>query len=82
MRDINTDLFECKNYKVKDGSASCRNLKLQKQFFFNLSSILDNEEFKGAKVIIVGDHEPPIISTEKSYFLEKKIPVITFEIKN
>lgn len=82
MRDLDKDIFNCKDYKVKDNSASCRNLKLQKQFFFNLSKMLDNKEFKGAKVVIVGDHEPPIISTENSIFMKSKVPVIVFEIKN
>ena len=82
IRDLDTDIFDCKYYKIEENSASCRNLKLQKQFFYNLSQILGNEEFKGTKVIIVGDHEPPIISTESSIFVKSKIPVIVFDIKN
>lgn len=82
LRDLDIDLFDCTEYKIEDNSASCRNIKLQRQFFFNVSNMLNNEEFKGTKVIIVGDHEPPIISTEKSIFAENKVPVIAFNIKN
>lgn len=81
MRDLDTDMFDCDKYNIKSNSASCRNLKLQKQFFFNLSKVLDGNEFKGSKVIIVGDHEPPIISTEASVFMKGKVPVISFNIK-
>ena len=82
MRDLERNIFNCEYYGIKESSASCRNLKLQKQFFFNLSQILVNEEFRGAKVVVVGDHEPPIISTESSAFVKNKVPVVTFDIKN
>lgn len=81
MRDLEIDIFNCMYYEIKENSASCRNLKLQKQFFFNLSQILVNDEFMGTKVVIVGDHEPPIISTESSAFVKSKVPIITFDVK-
>lgn len=35
----------------------------------------------GTRVIVVGDHEPPIILGEEQIFVPSKIPVITFSIK-
>lgn len=80
LRDLRVDLFDCHKFNVVTDSASCRNLKLQKQFFYFLADMLNSEEFRGTKVIVVGDHEPPIISIEKSAFYENKVPSITFEI--
>lgn len=80
LRDLEVDVFDCKEMGLSVRSAACRNLKLQAQFFDTLSNLIQKEEFKGTKVIVVGDHDPPIIASEDSTFFESQIPIIEFEI--
>lgn len=80
-RDLETDLFDCSQYNIENDTASCRNLKLQKQFFYTLSKMIADPALSGTRVIVVGDHEPPIILGEEQIFIPKKVPVITFNIK-
>ncbi len=81
IRDLKVDYMNCNEYNLDERSASCRNIKLQKQFFYNLSKIISDDAFKGTNVIIVGDHTPPIILKEKNIFIEKKVPVFSFVIE-
>lgn len=80
-RDLKIDLFDCNQHDIAADTAACRNLKLQKQFFYTLSKMIANPALSGTKVIVVGDHEPPIILGEEQIFVPSKIPVITFSIK-
>lgn len=80
-RDLKIDLFDCNQYNIAPDTAACRNLRLQKQFFHTLSQIIADPALSGTQVIVVGDHEPPIISGEEQIFVPSKIPVITFNIK-
>lgn len=79
-RDIVVDLFDCTKYGVKNNTASCRNLKLQKQFFDTLSKMIEHPEFKDTIVIVVGDHTPPILREEKSVFRESEVAYIKFKV--
>ncbi|WP_143505712.1 MULTISPECIES: sulfatase-like hydrolase/transferase [unclassified Psychrobacter] len=80
-RDIYTDLFDCNNFDLEDRPYSCNNLKLQKQFFHTLNDMLKNDAYKGTKVIVVSDHEPPIVSSEDSAFNPGRIPYVSFTIE-
>lgn len=81
MRDLKTDLFDCAKYNIEINTATCRNLKLQKQFFYTLSDMLEQPSLSGTQVIVVGDHEPPIILGEENVFIPSKVPAIKFEVR-
>lgn len=80
LRDLKQDYLSCEDINVDIKSAACRNLKLQAQFFNTLSNLVNSESMKGTKVIVVGDHEPPIIENENETFIESQVPVIEFEV--
>lgn len=60
--------FECQNYKIKENSETCSNLKLQYQFFIALSNLVSDKELSGLEVIVVGDHSPPIFNLSDNFF--------------
>ncbi len=78
-RDLNIDIFNCKKYKIQNDNESCRNLKLQTQYFYTLSNLVKSPYLKGTKVIVVGDHQPPIMSGENK-FKKNKIPYFEFKV--
>lgn len=79
-RDLVVDRFECDQFKIAQDTMNCRNLKLQTQFFDTISKLMNSPNLYGAKVIIVGDHEPPIIENETSVFKASTVPFIEFEV--
>lgn len=83
-RDIYKDVFNCESFQVKEDGQVCRNLKLHAQFFYYLSTILDDPELEGAEVIIVGDHVPPIfdVNEKAKYFKSNSVPWIRFRVAN
>ncbi|WP_351118892.1 sulfatase-like hydrolase/transferase [Psychrobacter sp. SMN/5/1215-MNA-CIBAN-0208] len=78
-RDLETDLFDCSQYDIEADTATCRNLKLQKQFFYILSQMIADPALSGTRVIVVGDHEPPLIEEDSNVFVKGKVPIIEFE---
>ncbi len=80
-RDLKTDLFDCSKYNIDTNTATCRNLKLQKQFFHTLSGMITHSSLSGTRVIVVGDHEPPLIEGKETVFVTGKVPVFEFEVK-
>ncbi|SLJ83536.1 sulfatase-like hydrolase/transferase [Psychrobacter sp. DAB_AL43B] len=78
-RDLKSDLFDCSKYNIKNDTAACRNLKLQKQFFYTLSQMIADPALSGTRIIVVGDHEPPLIEEDSSVFVKGKVPIIEFE---
>lgn len=52
--------LSCEDIRVKRGSETCNNYKLQHQFFNALAEIIDDPAMKGLEVYVVGDHSPPI----------------------
>lgn len=80
VRDLKYDLFDCKKYGIQDNTASCRNLKLQTQYFHTLSEMIKQPAFKGSYIIVVGDHQPPILREEKNIFKHGKIAYIKFRV--
>ena len=81
LRDLRDDYFDCKKYGLDQSMSACHNLKLQNQFFYNLSQLVKNPELKGTYVVIVGDHAPPIYDMSRKDFEENKVESIGFYIK-
>lgn len=81
-RDIKIDGFNCEGFEIPHNSETCRNLKLQWQFFHTIANLNKNPNMRGTRVIVVGDHPPPIFDQhEKSkYFMDATIPWISFQI--
>ena len=80
-RDLEIDLFNCSKFKIEANTAACRNLKLQKQFFYTLSKMIEHSSLSGTRVIVVGDHKPPLIEGINPVFITGKIPVLEFETR-
>ncbi|MDX1537680.1 sulfatase-like hydrolase/transferase [Arsukibacterium sp.] len=81
-RDIVTDQFDCLQFAVESSTQTCRNLKLQAQFFHVLAEQIADNKLAGAKVLIVSDHAPVItnkIEMEK-YFIDNKVNWLSFDI--
>lgn len=81
-RDILKDVFDCSAFKIDPDSESCRNLKLQAQFFDGLAEVLKRPEMRGVRVMIVGDHPPVIFNqAEKAAnFVPGRVPWISFKV--
>lgn len=79
-RDLKIDLFDCSQYDIVFDSADCRNLKLQKQFFYTLSKMIADPALSGTRVIVVGDHEPPFIEESSTVFINEQVPIFEFEV--
>lgn len=82
LRDISRDVFNCLSFDVPVDSESCRNLKLQAQFFSGLAELVQAESMRGVEVIVVGDHEPVLmnLNEKKALFAERKVPWVHFKI--
>jgi phosphoglycerol transferase MdoB-like AlkP superfamily enzyme len=80
-RDLKKYIFDCEKFSIKKESEVCRNLNLQKQFFNNLSKIINNKALKNTWVIVVGDHEPPLITkVDTKIFIKNKVSWLKFYI--
>lgn len=82
LSDLHKDVFECKQASIPEETETCRNLKLQAQFFYGLSELIDNKTMSGVKVRVIGDHMPPItnITERGKYFRENEVGWIEFTI--
>ena len=82
-RDIHYNIFDCKKFDIDERTESCRNLKLQAQFFYVLSQMINTNKMKEAEVVIVGDHSPIIFSTDekKQYFDRDNILILSFKVR-
>lgn len=80
-RDLSRDFFDCERYGVE--GESCRNFKLQAQFFSGLAELLKSESMKGVEVVVVGDHSPPIfnVSEKARNYEEDKIAWLRFKVE-
>ncbi|WP_444893050.1 sulfatase-like hydrolase/transferase [Microbulbifer sp. TRSA001] len=81
-RDIKINLFNCQEFGVPASSQTCRNLKLQAQFFYDLRRLIDFPELEGVEVIVVGDHEPPIVNKaeKEQFFTGDSVPWLKFKV--
>lgn len=84
LRDLEIDNFNCDKFKIKNHSESCRNLKLQTQFFSILAELIDDPKMNGVKVILVGDHSPAIFNqNEKNLIFDgNNVMLMEFKIQN
>ncbi|RJG16785.1 hypothetical protein D4A39_13270 [Alcanivorax profundi] len=84
LRDLDKRRVDCEKLGIGDETQSCRNLNLHAQFFANLAEYAQNPFMSGVAVIVVGDHEPPILDhAEKTRNFKKgKVPWVRFLIGN
>lgn len=75
-RDLFVDVAPCSQFGIPAESASCRNLKLQAQYFSTLGDLLRSPDMAGVDVLLVGDHEPRFRDQEEKgrYFATGKVP--------
>lgn len=75
-RDIRIDAFDCAAFSIAADSRACRYLKLQAQFFDGLGRLLSDESMRGVHVMLVGDHQPPMLESQnhKAMFEYKQVP--------
>lgn len=81
-RDIHVDVFDCKAFAIPESTESCRNLKLQAQFFSGLAQLLKAQAMNGVEVIVVGDHSPVImpIDEKKRRYVDSRVPWVSFRV--
>lgn len=81
LRDLKTKVnFECGLFKLNEDFETCRNAKLQTQFFDNLSIMLKDSKMKGFTVYVVGDHAPPITEESPVNFYKDRVPYVIFKV--
>lgn len=78
QRDIHTNLIDCESVGIEKSSESCRNLKLQAQYFNGLANLLRDDSMRDTEIIVVGDHAPVIFDQAEKLqnFLPHTIPWI------
>ena len=81
-KDIYSQRLDCKYYGI-DNDEACRNMMLQAQFFEGLAKLNTQSEMKGVEVILIGDHQPPIINgnTRFGEYEYKTVPWLHYKIK-
>lgn len=82
-RDIRKNSFNCSDFRVPNDSESCRNLKLQAQFFDGLAKLISDKKLRDVEVIIVGDHAPVLLQQgEKNRIFEpNKVPWLSIHTR-
>lgn len=81
LRDLKYDIFNCSNFNIVENSLECNNLKLQKQFFYTLSGLLNTIELQDAYVIVVGDHPPAMYGQGREIFNKDKVPILKIQFR-
>lgn len=81
-RDLITDQFDCQRFAVDPSTQSCRNLKLQAQFFYVLAQQIAENKLQGVRVIVVSDHTPVITDKKEknTYFVDNSINWVSFKV--
>lgn len=78
LRDLDRDVFDCKAYGLQNQSESCRNFKLQAQFFSGFAQLLQAESMRGVEFVVVGDHPPMLLDVgEKDRVFQGNVPFIS-----
>lgn len=82
LSDLRNDVFDCMKVDVEEDTSTCRYLKLQAQFFYGLSELINDPRMAGVTVRVIGDHPPPIaVTSEKhKYFKDGFIGWLQFTI--
>lgn len=81
LRDLKLDLFSCGKFNIDPNSPSCRNLKLQKQFFYHLNQLISTPEMENTTIYVVGDHSPPLYGNEKSIFKKNTVATLILKVR-
>ncbi|GGY76171.1 hypothetical protein GCM10007071_24470 [Marinobacter zhanjiangensis] len=83
LRDLSLEVLQCESIDVRAGTETCRNLKLQHQFFIKLSEIVTLPHMSGVRVVVVSDHEPRISNQAQmdEYFEKGRVPWVSFKIR-
>lgn len=81
-KDIYSKRLDCDYYKI-DNDEACRNMMLQAQFFEGLAKLNVQPEMQGVEVVLIGDHQPPIINgnTRFGEYEYKTVPWVHYKIK-
>lgn len=82
-RDLFYNGFDCERFEVGAETQTCRNLELQAQFFHNLANAVEDGRLSGTRVVVVGDHAPPIFNSDEKdrSFFSHKVPWISFTVQ-
>lgn len=81
-KDIYSQRLDCEYYEI-DNDEACRNMMLQAQFFEGLAKLNAQSEMQGVEVVVIGDHQPPIINgnTRFGEYEYKTVPWLHYKIK-
>lgn len=81
-KDIYSQRLDCEYYEI-DHDEACRNMMLQAQFFEGLAKLNTQPEMQGVEVVLIGDHQPPIINgnTRFGEYEYKTVPWLHYKIK-
>lgn len=81
-RDLITQQFDCQRFAVVPKTQSCRNLKLQAQFFYVLAQQIAENKLPGVRVVVVSDHAPVITDKKEknTYFVDNRINWVSFKV--
>ena len=81
--DIRHYAFDCGSPRFINRQEACRNINLQHQFFDDLANQIKTGAFKGTDVIVVGDHNPPLVmDADKDSFKMHKVAFIHFKVND
>lgn len=83
LRDLYVEALPCDSIGVPPATETCRNLKLQYQFFKSLAGIISKPQMSGVRVVVVSDHEPRISNQAQmdEYFEKGKVPWVSFKVR-
>lgn len=83
LRDLSMDVLQCGDIDVDPSSETCRNLKLQNQFFKSLANMVSRPHMEGVRVLVVSDHEPRISDQAQmdKYFKQGRVPWVSFKVR-
>jgi hypothetical protein len=78
LRDLRYDVFDCSRFDIAEASESCRNFKLQAQYFDGVAKLLSSPQMKGVEFVIVGDHAPVHLDVGEKHavFYEGVVPFV------
>lgn len=64
-KDITDKRLQCRQFGLKPDGNPCRNLMLHAQFFDQMAIWLQDPALKGLEVVVIGDHEPPMLDRDE-----------------
>lgn len=80
--DIYNYRFNCDKFNIDSKGDACRNAQLNTQFFDDLAQLIQKPEMQGVEVVVVGDHQPPMLTEEDLEPINPwKIGYLHFKVK-